>query len=145
MKNPETYEAMKDPETYVEPKTYAEPKHPDVIEGTPEEKAQIARNIAAARPRQLLYLKITAYCPIEMDAAAAFLSAADAFEAACQTAKVELTKYDVSVTPPSEATEKRDADRAKRQVEKREAEKREAEKLEAEQRTAKTMVTGARP
>jgi hypothetical protein len=139
MKNPETHAdpTHADPMHPMDP--YTEPKHPDVIEGTPEEKAQLARNIVALRPQQVVYMKITAYSPIETDASATFLSAVDAFEMACQTAKVDM-KFDVTVTPPSEATVKRDADRAKRQAEKREADKREAEE------SAKARaVAGARP
>jgi hypothetical protein len=100
-------------------------KHPDVVEGTPQEKLALAKNTEALRPRQNLYIKIRGYAPIEADKSASVLSAADAFEAALQAADVEVA-FDVTVSPPSEATEKHDADRkAKREAA---AKKREAEK-----------------
>lgn len=95
-------------------------KHPDVHPGTPQEKAEDAKNLVALRPRQTLYLKIRAYCPIETDKSDAFLDAVDVFERACRQADLEVI-LDVTVTPMEEAQEKREAKRR----EQREAQKRE--------------------
>lgn len=104
----------------------AEVKHPD-LPGTPQEKAEAAKNAVALRPTQNCYVKIMAYCPIETDKSDAFLDAVDVFERACKTADVDA-KITVSVTPPSEAQEKKAEDKRKAEEKAKADEKAKAEK-----------------